>query len=159
MVLKSFLAGLCCVMSALFASCVYDPPYATIKVYNTGKEAIYFYDACADTLPCWPEMRSKVIVGENSFDAKGNKIIDSFYHPNRIGADSFGFVIVGGSPENPALPCDEGEPYSIFIIREQVLQSTPWSEICRNGLYEKRLVLTNKMMDSLKWELVLTPGE
>jgi hypothetical protein len=92
-------------------------------------------------------------LGGRALDETGNKKPDTISPQYRINAYSYGDIRVSGTIENPAIHCSMDSLY-LFFIAESTIRTKSWSEICKYQLYRKKIVLTEDILDSLKWKVV-----
>jgi hypothetical protein len=76
---------------------------------------------------------------------------DSFFSPHyRVNAYAFSEVNVWGTIKNPATNCKNDSLY-LFFIKESIMRTMSWEEICKNQLYEQRVILTEEQLKRSGW--------
>jgi hypothetical protein len=147
-------------IAVLLQGCItYDPPPGSIEIHNYSDSVIYVYDSCSDSL----ELDHKLYLFGTRHaivtDASGNirKDTDSICSPEyRIGAYDYGNIVVCGSKRRPRLCCDNDTLY-LFFIKESVMRTMSWEEICEKQQYEQRVALTEEQLDNSGWSYVYYP--
>lgn len=143
-----------CIALILIGCPTYDPPDGMLSIKNTSSETVYVYLTCSGMLPETPELKLYLNIGNSVFDEAGNKVKDTIYFPNyRIEPDSIGFLGVWGTPKKPKIPC-ETQSMNLFFISEFVMRKYTWEEIAQKQLYEKKMIFTQRQLDSLSWRVV-----
>ena len=139
----------------------YDPPPGSIEIHNYSDSVIYVYHSCSDSLELDHKLDLFYIctgIGMVT-DASGNirQDTDSIHSPEyRIGAYDYGNVVLCGSKRRPRLCCDNDTLY-LFFIKESVMRTMSWEEICEKQQYEQRVVLTEEQLDSCGWQYTYYP--
>lgn len=124
-----------------------------MEILNYSDSAIYVYQTCSNQLPCYPELKLFQNLGGRRFDENGNKKPDTISPRYRINAYSYGDIRVSGTIENPSIHCSKDTLY-LFFITESIMRTKSWNEICKSQLYKEKFILTEDILDSVKWRLV-----
>ena len=151
-------------IAVLLQGCItYDPPLGAIEIHNYSDSVIYVYHSCSDSL----ELNHKLNLFDTWIrigvvtDASGNirQDTDSIHSPEyRIGAYDYGDVVLCGSNRRPRLCCDNDTLY-LFFIKESVMRTMSWEEICKKQQYEQKVVLTEEQLNSCGWQYTYYPNE
>lgn len=127
-----------------------------LEVKNYSDSVIYVYHSCSDSL----ELGHKLNLFETRSgvtDASGRIRQDSIYSPKyRIDAYDYMNIVVCGPYWEPRLCCDNDTLY-LFFIKESVMRTMSWGEICEKQQYEQRVVLTEEQLNKSGWSFVYYP--
>lgn len=128
-------------------------------VRNDSSEAIYVYFTCGntDSLPYNPKLELFHFSSADMKDANGNSIEPRFSSPDyRINAYDVGVLKGGlqgrimGVRKKMQVPCDDNE-ITLFIITEATMRNNSWSEIHKDQLYVKKVLLTLEELEINNW--------
>jgi hypothetical protein len=147
----------------LLQGCIftYDPAPGSIEIHNYSDSVIYVYDSYSDSLELDQELELFNIFIRTGLvtDASGKirQDTDSIHSPSyRIGAYDYGEIVACGTCNNPSLCCNNDSIY-LFFIKESVMRTMSWEEICEKQQYEQRVVLTEEQLDNSGWSYVYYP--
>lgn len=141
-------------------SCItYDPPTGVLKIHNYSDSAIYVYHSYSDSLELDHKLNLFDTWNAEITDASGRIIQDTIYSPNyRANAYAYSEINVCGTGNNPRLCCDNDTLY-LFFIKESVMRTMSWEEICEKQQYEQKVVLTEEQLNSCGWQYTYYPNE
>ena len=127
-----------------------------IEINNYSDSVIYVYHSCSDSL----EVDHKLNLFETRsgvIDASGRIRQDTIYSPNyRANAYAYSEINVCGTGNNPKLCCDNDTLY-LFFIKESVMRTMSWEEICEKQQYEQRVALTEEQLNRCGWQYTYYP--
>ena len=150
------------ILLLMLHSCIFtfDPLSGSLHIRNNTDEAIYVRFKCGktDSLPLHPKLELFHFFNFNMEDARGNPIKPHFASPDyRINAYAWGALRIGGTRNNPRLPCKENE-ITLFFITEKTMRNYSWEEIHKNQMFVKRTVLTAEELESKNWRYIYFPA-
>jgi hypothetical protein len=91
-------------------------------------------------------------------DASGHKIKDTIAPSYRINAYSWGSIGGLGTPNKQETECKDNK-LKLYFIKEITMRTKTWEEICKDQLYEKRVILTQQQLDNLNWRITYEPDK
>lgn len=144
-------------MLSMLTSCiVYDPPKPTLEIRNNTDSAIYVYETCADSLEVANRLALFLVFHDDDSFAPGKKS-DTIYSPYyRVNAYSSGDFVVNGRVEQPSVHCSD-KILRLFFIKESILRTYSWEEICKHQLYEEKVALTEDELKQSDWKYTYRP--
>ncbi len=134
---------------------VYDPASGGLDILNYTDSAIYVYYTCSDTLIEEYGLKLFLNAGGGT-DACGHTMKDTIAPDYRINAYSWGSIRVPETPERRETGCKDNK-LRLYFIKEITMRTKTWEEISKNQLYEKKMVLDQKQLDSLCWRVTYEP--
>lgn len=153
--LKYFCAlGICFL---LWGCPVYDPASGELDILNYTDSAIYVYHTCLDSLPSGFGLKLFLNAGGGT-DACEHKMKDTIAPNYRINAYGWGTFFEFGSPKKRETGCKDNA-LRLYFIKEITMRTKTWKEISKNQLYEKKMILTQKQLDSLCWRVTYEPNK
>ncbi|WP_304064846.1 hypothetical protein [Pedobacter glucosidilyticus] len=151
--MKYWFLGLFCFLEL---GCVYDPPTATLEVFNYSDSAIYVAENCECNLTALPILRLFETRDDGATDVKG-QAFPEIYSPNyRINPYQIGNIGYFGTPKNREVQCENGV-ICLFFIKEITMRNYSWDEIVEKKLYNKKLSFNKEQLDSLDWKIKYEP--
>ena len=127
-----------------------------LEINNYSDSVIYVYHSCSDSL----EVDHKLNLFETRsgvIDASGRIRQDTIYSPEyRIDAYDYMNIVVCGPYWEPRLCCDNDTLY-LFFIKESVMRTMSWEEICEKQQYEQRVALTEEQLNRCGWQYTYYP--
>ena len=142
----------------LLNGCIaYDPLRGEFEINNYSDSVIYVYHSYSDLLELDRklnlfETRSGVVT-----DASGRIRQDSICSPEyRIDAYDYMTIVVCGPYWSPRL-CGDNDTLYLFFIKESVMRTMSWEEICEKQQYEQRVALTEEQLNNSGWTYVYYP--
>ncbi len=144
--------------AVLLQGCItYDPPTGVLKIHNYSDSAIYVYHSYSDSLELDHKLNLFDTWNAEITDASGRIIQDTIYSPNyRANAYAYSEINVCGTGNNPKLCCDNDTLY-LFFIKESVMRTMSWEEICEKQQYEQRVALTEEQLNRCGWQYTYYP--
>lgn len=138
------------VVSCLFAlnSCVFDRG-CNIPILNKSDHTIYVYKSFSDSLKLSGGLVYKL-------EQQNYKGIDTLIYPSyRAEPSSYAYVTFVGKHEDvfKNKECKDGKLRLFFIHEDTILKYT-WKEICRQQLYENKLILNEAELRGSNWEVI-----
>jgi hypothetical protein len=91
-------------------------------------------------------------------DAYGHKMKDTIAPYYRINAYSWGGITGLGTPKKKETTCKDNK-LRLYFIKEITMRTKTWEEICKNGLYVKKMILSQQELDSLNWRITYETGK
>lgn len=134
---------------------VYDPASGELDILNYTDSAIYVYHTCLDSLPFEYGLKLFLNVG-GGIDECGHTKKDTIAPSYRINAYSWGSIGGLGTPKRRETGCKDNK-LRLYFIKEITMRTKTWEEIFKNQLYEKKVVLDQKQLDSLCWRVTYEP--
>ncbi len=131
-------------------SCVFDRG-CNISILNKSDHTIYVYKSFSDSLKMSGGLKYKL----EQQNYKGN---DTLIYPSyRAESKSYAYVPFVGKRDDifKNKECKDGKLRLFFINEDTILKYT-WEEICRQQLYEKKLILNEVELKRNNWVVIYT---
>lgn len=134
----------------------YDSPSGILTVHNYSDSAIYVYCTCSDSVKSKPKLNLFEKIKADIIDEHGQKK-DSIYSPNyRVNPYTYSEINVWGTVKNPELYCNNDIIY-LFFIKESIMRTKKWEDICKYQLYEQKRLLTKDELNRIDWLIKYSP--
>jgi hypothetical protein len=115
-----------------------------LKIINRSGSIIYIQETCGSYIDCNRQMKIKI-----SYKINGK--VKSEYPHYRIETDSTGYL---GSTHFHEIKCPDKKIY-LFIFTEKTIENNEWNEICLKEMYDSKITLSQKQLDSLNWQITI----
>lgn len=133
---------------------IYDPPVETgmLEIINQSDSIWYVCLTCNHKLTIENRVFYQLSWGDQAYDQFGNKK-DLFFPRNRIAPNDTSNFSGFGKPSKPRIYCED-RTLKVFFIKEEIMKTHSWEEICRDQKFSHKIDLTSKELDSINWKYV-----
>jgi len=132
----------------VLSSCVYEPPYERIGVFNNSSSTVYGYYSCSDSIGY--EIPLKLFNNTTSRDGKEKYITAPHYRLSPYSRFNEVEGLYSKSWKSYITNCPD-KTLKVFFISEEVMKNNTWSEIVKGQLYLKRIKVTLDELEKNDW--------